>query len=76
MTWNGTNGKKNVYKGQLLANVFHGKGLLQLDNNDSYDGLFENGKFAGEGYYKWAHLPRLNYRGEFSNGKLHGNGTF
>ena len=30
MTWNGTTNKKksNVYKGQLLANVFHGKGHL------------------------------------------------
>jgi len=76
MTWTAPNGKKCVYKGQLLANVFHGKGNLTLQNGDYYEGFFENGKFNGEGYYKWAHLPRLNYRGEFSNGKLHGNGTF
>ena len=75
MTWLSRNGKKNVYKGQFLANVFHGLGSLQIYNGDTYDGQFENGKFSGEGSYKWASKPRLNYKGEFKNGKLHGTGT-
>lgn len=58
-----------------MANVFHGLGSLQIYNGDTYDGQFENGKFSGEGSYKWASKPRLNYKGEFKNGKLHGTGT-
>ena len=58
-----------------MANVFHGEGLLNLHNGDHYEGLFENGKFSGEGYYKWSSAPRLYYKGEFKNGKLHGTGN-
>lgn len=58
-----------------MANVFHGEGKLSLGNGDYYEGQFENGKFSGEGYYKWISQPRLNYKGEFKNGKLHGTGT-
>jgi hypothetical protein len=55
--------------------VFHGSGILNLANGDYYHGQFENGKFSGEGYYKWVSQPRLYYKGEFKNGKLHGTGT-
>ena len=75
MTWATSRGKKNIYKGQFLANVFHGSGILNLANGDYYQGQFENGKFSGEGYYKWISQPRLYYKGEFKNGKLHGTGT-
>lgn len=53
MTWATNKGKKNIYKGQFLANVFHGSGILNLANGDYYHGQFENGKFSGEGYFKW-----------------------
>jgi len=26
-----------------------------MPNGDFYDGQFENGKFSGEGYFKWAY---------------------
>lgn len=74
MTWLNALGKKVVFKGQFLANVFHGDGVLNLPNGDFYEGQFENGLFSGEGYYKWASAPRLYYKGEFKNGKLHGTG--
>lgn len=74
MSWTHLNGKKIIYKGEFLANVFHGQGKLQMHNGDFYEGAFENGKFSGEGFYKWSHAPRLHFKGEFKNGKLHGNG--
>ena len=74
MIYFNTDGKKIIYKGQFLANVFHGDGKLFLHNGDLYEGQFENGKFSGEGYYKWKSQPRLFYKGEFKNGKLHGTG--
>ena len=54
MTWATKSGKKIIYKGQFLANVFHGDGTLSLHNGDTYEGQFENGKFNGEGFYKWS----------------------
>jgi hypothetical protein len=39
----GVNIKKNTYKGEFLANVFHGQGNLNLGNGDFYEGQFENG---------------------------------
>jgi len=75
MSWATKHGKKIVYKGQFLANVFHGDGTLHLNNGDFYEGQFENGRFNGEGFYKWSSQPRLHYKGEFKNGKLHGTGN-
>jgi len=74
MNWVVEGGKKMSYKGQFLANVFHGEGKLHCHNGDYYQGLFENGKYSGEGYYNWSSQPRLHYKGEFKNGKLHGTG--
>ena len=45
-----------------------------MKNGDFYNGMFENGKFNGQGYYKWKSQPRLHYNGEFKNGLLHGTG--
>lgn len=44
---NGVTTKKNTYKGEFLANVFYGKGILNLGNGDFYEGQFENGEFSG-----------------------------
>ena len=38
MSWHSRNGKKTVYKGQFLANVFHGQGVLHMPNGDFYEG--------------------------------------
>jgi hypothetical protein len=38
MTWSNQLGKKIVFKGQFLANVFHGDGKLYLPNGDLYEG--------------------------------------
>jgi hypothetical protein len=38
MIWMTSNGKKITYKGQFLANVFHGSGSLYLHNGDFYEG--------------------------------------
>jgi hypothetical protein len=59
------NGKKainTVYKGQMTANVIHGRGMLKKANGDIYTGEFENGLFNGEGEYRWAG-SNLRYKG-------------
>eukprot|EP00351_Strombidinopsis_sp_SopsisLIS2011_P003104 CAMPEP_0116871248 /NCGR_PEP_ID=MMETSP0463-20121206/1504_1 /TAXON_ID=181622 /ORGANISM="Strombidinopsis sp, Strain SopsisLIS2011" /LENGTH=61 /DNA_ID=CAMNT_0004509291 /DNA_START=827 /DNA_END=1012 /DNA_ORIENTATION=- len=61
MTWT-VNGIKYIYKGDMLANVFHGQGNLTKSSGDSYQGEFENGKFNGEGEYLWVN-KRLKYKG-------------
>ena len=38
MTWTTANGKKIIYKGMFMANVFHGDGTLNLQNGDFYEG--------------------------------------
>ena len=59
MTWtensNSVSGQiKNTYKGDMFANVMHGKGVLKRSNGDYYEGEFENALFNGEGLFLWA----------------------
>ena len=56
-----------VYKGEMTANVIHGKGKLCKANGDIYSGEFENGLFNGEGEYNWAG-SNLKYKGQYRNG--------
>ena len=79
MTWQeqpGADGVaiKNTYKGDMYANVIHGKGALKRSNGDFYEGEFQNALFNGEGVYLWAN-SKLKYKGQFCNGLLHGYGV-
>lgn len=79
MTWNEQSNAsnqqiKNTYKGDMYANVIHGKGVLKRSNGDYYEGEFENAVFNGEGVYLWAN-SKLKYKGQFNNGFLHGFGV-
>lgn len=80
MTWievpnaSGTTPIKNTYKGDMYANVIHGRGYLKRSNGDYYEGEFANALFNGEGVYLWANT-KLKYKGQFNNGYLHGYGV-
>ena len=79
MTWtensNSVSGQiKNTYKGDMFANVMHGKGVLKRSNGDYYEGEFENALFNGEGLFLWAN-HKVKYKGQFRNGYLHGFGV-
>lgn len=80
MTWietpnsSGTTPIKNTYKGDMYANVIHGRGYLKRSNGDYYEGEFANALFNGEGVYLWANT-KLKYKGQFNNGYLHGFGV-
>lgn len=62
MPRSGKKANNTVYKGEMTANVIHGKGKLCKANGDVYSGEFENGLFNGEGEYNWAG-SNLKYKG-------------
>jgi hypothetical protein len=39
------------YQGEWIEGMFHGTGLYNFDNGDSYDGEFARGKKNGSGVY-------------------------
>ena len=68
MTWievpntSGATPIKNTFKGDMYANVIHGRGYLKRSNGDYYEGEFANALFNGEGVYLWANT-KLKYKG-------------
>ena len=49
-------------------------GTLTYKDGSKYVGWFKNGKFSGQGIFKW--LDGVKYVGEFKAGKRHGQGTY
>ena len=65
---------KNIYKGQYLNKLKHGKGILYYDDNSiEYEGDFINDVFQGNG--KYFYKDGEYYVGQFFNGLKHGKGT-
>lgn len=50
----------------------HGKGFLNTDGGEIYEGSFEHGLFHGFGEYQ---NDFIDYKGGFKNGKFHGHGV-
>eukprot|EP00795_Rhopilema_esculentum_P001293 gene1293-15680_t len=75
----------NIYEGQWLNNMRHGKGKMHwFDRGEEYDGEWVNGVQNGTGKYIWyskrvtaSQYPiRNEYRGDFVNGQRDGFGAF
>ncbi|OQW95876.1 MAG: hypothetical protein BWK79_00885 [Beggiatoa sp. IS2] len=65
-------GIKYVYEGDLLGDIYYGKGKLIYSNGFSYEGEFKEGKYDGKG--SLAYPNGDHYAGEFRQGKRHGQG--
>jgi hypothetical protein len=66
------NKTSHIYTGQWKLNEATGRGMLQFQNGDEYDGDVMNGKVQGIGRYQWA--DSAVYMGAFENGLRHGEG--
>ncbi|KAL2460499.1 Phosphatidylinositol 4-phosphate 5-kinase 8 [Abeliophyllum distichum] len=64
----------DVYLGNLMVMLPHGKGIYTWSDGTVYDGDWEDGKMSGKGRIFWP--SRTTYEGDFSGGYLHGFGTF
>ena len=62
----------NVYEGETVNGIPHGKGKKTLANGDVYEGDFVNGELHGKG--KFTYLKGQSYEGDFVNGEPHGKG--
>ena len=63
----------NYYYGQIVNNVWNGKGVYNWADGKKYEGDFKNGKYNGYGIMSHDHF---HYSGFFKNGLPHGRGTF
>jgi hypothetical protein len=52
----------------------HGRGKLEVENGDVYEGEWKNGKRHGQGVYTWAQGDL--YTGPWRKNKRHGHGVF
>ena len=52
----------------------HGKGLFRWCNNNTYEGMFINGKMEGEGVYLWS--DGRKFEGNYKNGVRWGRGRY
>ncbi len=68
MTW--TNG--DVYDGEFLAGLFHGKGKFVSGDSGTYKGDYVRGYMEGQGVLTYPNGTR--YEGEFVANQFHGKG--
>ena len=75
----------DIYDGEFLDGMKHGKGQLAIYCGDVYVGEFEYNTFAGQGLYQWTSytdpltgqfIAGKRYDGDWNNGKMHGRGIF
>jgi len=64
----------NVYEGQMLNGLKHGKGKFIWVSGDVYEGDWKDGKRTGMGKYTWADGDV--YEGGFLNGESTGKGKY
>ena len=62
----------DIYEGEFKNNLFEGKGHYIYKNGNEYIGNFKEGKFNGEGKFKWS--ENEFYEGNFINGIREGKG--
>ena len=65
----------NKYEGQFIKDKKSGKGKINFNNGDIYEGDFENNKFNGEGHYIWKKNGH-EYIGQYLNGQFNGKGFY
>lgn len=71
------------YVGYFSNGLFDGEGKLQGNNGSVYEGEFKMGKYEGSGCFTWNKMEddsgnkhSTRYRGQYHDGKRHGNGTY
>ncbi|PKU69457.1 phosphatidylinositol 4-phosphate 5-kinase 2 [Dendrobium catenatum] len=64
----------DIYSGEFVANVPHGRGKFIWIDGCMYEGEWRNGNAAGTGKFSWP--SGANYNGEFKGGRREGYGTF
>ncbi|KAL2904552.1 Phosphatidylinositol 4-phosphate 5-kinase 8 [Bienertia sinuspersici] len=64
----------DVYCGDNMGMIFHGKGKYTWSVGTVYEGDWEEGKMTGKGRIVWS--SGSIYEGDFSGGYLHGHGAF
>jgi len=63
----------NEYVGEFKEGKKSGKGTMEYNNKDFYNGEWDDDQMHGLGHYKW--YTGDEYRGGFKNDKRHGKGT-
>ncbi|KMT08132.1 hypothetical protein BVRB_6g143810 [Beta vulgaris subsp. vulgaris] len=63
----------DVYCGDYLGTIPHGKGKYTWSDGTIYEGDWEEGKMTGKGLIIWS--SGSTYEGDFSGGYLHGQGV-
>ena len=43
----------DIYEGEWLDDMRHGKGMLRLANTNRYEGEWKNNKMCGNGIFTW-----------------------
>lgn len=64
----------DVYEGEMVNGLHHGKGKYTYASGNYYDGEWVNGKYHGHGIYHWS--DGYEFEGEWKNGKRHGEGKW
>ena len=62
----------DVYTGEWMNDLCHGKGVVQFAGGGSFDGEFKDGMGHGHGVLKM--VDGETYDGEFKDGMKHGQG--
>ena len=63
-----------LYEGDVVENVFHGRGHALFRGGNAYMGEWANGMMHGQGSYKW--VDGMAYDGEFRDNTITGKGTY
>ena len=68
---------RNAYKYEGMFNNDKkcGKGKIEFENGDTYEGDFKDNKFNGYGNFKWKKNGH-EYKGNYLDGKFHGFGYY
>ena len=64
----------DVYTGEYVKGIRHGKGKFVYANGNYYDGDWVDGKYHGHGIYHWNDGDQ--FEGEWQNDKRHGSGKW
>ena len=64
----------DVYEGEMVNGLHHGKGKYTYASGNYYDGEWVNGKYHGHGTLHWS--DGYEFEGEWKNGKRHGEGKW
>lgn len=65
---------KDIYEGDIVDFMAHGKGEIRFSNGDKYIGEFKYNKMEGDGFIMFSNTD--TYKGQFKYGVFHGKGRY